>query len=111
MLNDKQVSLWVGTDEPPTKFHIWIYNYTEVRYYDGTKWVAFIGDIDIATTVSSLVTLVDKLDAVTINGKNILTNPVLDAGDINIKTTGTYVSGTVDNSINTLDGLLKTTVL
>lgn len=42
LLINKQINLWRGPDEPPTKYHLWIVNDSLLRLYDGTQWRTFL---------------------------------------------------------------------
>lgn len=120
IINDKQVNLWRGTSVPPTIYHIWIYNDTQMKVYDGTQWVVFIDD---AATIEKINQLIERVDALerdvsdlgssTVNGKQISTNPVLDGRDLKIEQDGTYVDpvNSLSTSIIKLDTLLSTQII
>lgn len=120
IINNKQVNLWRGTSEPPTIYHIWIYNDTQMKVYDGTQWVVFIDD---AATIEKINQLIERVDALeqnisdlnlaTINGKEISTNPVLDGRDLKLQQDGTYVDSvdSLSTSIIKLDTLLSTQII
>ena len=120
IINNKQVNLWRGTSEPPTIYHIWIYNDTQMKVYDGNEWVVFIDD---AATIEKINQLIERVDALeqdvsdlgssTVNGKQISTNPVLDGRDLKIEQDGTYVDSvdSLSTSIIKLDTLLSTQII
>ena len=120
IINNKQVNLWRGTSEPPTIYHIWIYNDTQMKVYDGNEWVVFIDD---AATIEKINQLIERVDALeqnisdlslaTINGKEISTNPILDGRDLKLQQDGTYVDsvGSLSTSIIKLDTLLSTQII
>ena len=120
IINDKQVNLWRGTSVPPTIYHIWIYNDTQMKVYDGTQWVVFIDDAATIEKINQLIERVDNLEqdlsdlsSSTVNGKQISTNPVLDGRDLKIEQDGTYVDpvNSLSTSIIKLDTLLSTQII
>lgn len=42
LLINKQINVWRGPNEPPTKYHLWIINDSQLRLYDGTQWKTFL---------------------------------------------------------------------
>ena len=120
IINDKQVNLWRGTSVPPTIYHIWIYNDTQMKVYDGNEWVVFIDDAATIEKINQLIERVDALEqnisdlsSATINGKEISTNPVLDGRDLKLQQDGTYVDSvdSLSTSIIKLDILLSTQII
>ena len=120
IINNKQVNLWRGTSEPPTIYHIWIYNDTQMKVYDGEKWTVFIDDTATIEKINQLIERVDNLEqdvsdlnSATVNGKQISTNPVLDGRDLKIEQDGTYVDpvNSLSTSIIKLDTLLSTQII
>lgn len=120
IINNKQVNLWRGTTEPPTIYHIWIYNDTQMKVYDGEKWTVFIDDAATIEKINQLIERVDNLEqdvsdlnSATVNGKQISTNPVLDGRDLKIEQDGTYVDSvnSLSTSIIKLDTLLSTQII
>ena len=120
IINNKQVNLWRGTSEPPTIYHIWIYNDTQMKVYDGTQWVVFIDDAATIEKINQLIERVDNLEqdlsdlgSSTVNGKQISTNPVLDGRDLKLQQDGTYVDSidSLSTSIIKLDTLLSTQII
>lgn len=110
MINNKQVNIWRGSEEPPTIYHIWIKNESQLLLYNGTKWVIFIDSTQTIDTINSILTRVTALENNTINGKKLSTNPVLTGEDINNSKTGTYITSgdTVSNNLYKLDQLITT---
>ena len=103
IINNKQVNIWRGTSEPPTIYHIWIRNDSELLLHNGTKWVVFIDN----------KYMLDKLEArinATVNGYKITDNPVLKGSDI-LTTKGNFVGNSVTDSLTTLDTLLTTQII
>lgn len=120
IINNKQVNLWRGTSVPPTIYHIWIYNDTQMKVYDGTQWVVFIDDAATIEKINQLIERVDDLEqdlsdlsSLTVNGKEISTNPVLDGRDLKIEQDGMYVDpvNSLSTSIIKLDTLLSTQII
>lgn len=103
IINNKQVNIWRGTSEPPTIYHIWIRNDSELLLHNGTKWVVFIDN----------KYMLDKLDALinaTVNGYKITDNPVLKSNDI-VTDNGNFIKNNVAESLTTLDTLLTTQII
>ena len=120
IINDKQVNLWRGTSVPPTIYHIWIYNDTQMKVYDGNEWVVFIDDAATIEKINQLIERVDALEqnisdlsSATINGKEISTNPILDGRDLKLQQDGMYVdiNDSLSTSIINLDTLLSTQII
>ena len=120
IINDKQVNLWRGTSVPPTIYHIWIYNDTQMKVYDGTQWVVFIDDAATIEKINQLIERVDNLEqdlsnlgSATVNGKEISTNPILDGRDLKLQQDGMYVdiNDSLSTSIINLDTLLSTQII
>lgn len=42
MINNRQVNLWRGNQEPPTIYHIWIKDNNKLLLYDGNNWKIFL---------------------------------------------------------------------
>lgn len=44
LVNNRQVNIWRGSDEPPTIHHVWIRNETSLYLYDSSveQWVSFM---------------------------------------------------------------------
>ena len=42
MINNRQVNLWRGNQEPPTIYHIWIKDNNKLLLYDGNNWKTFL---------------------------------------------------------------------
>lgn len=78
LINNRQVNLWRGTQEPPTKYHIWIKD-NKLLLYNGEKWMVFV---DNFSTISDLKKAIEDLENFTINGKALKTNPILTSLDI-----------------------------
>ena len=39
---NKQVNVWRGPSEPPTIYHVWIYDNRLLKLHNGTEWVTFL---------------------------------------------------------------------
>lgn len=120
MINNKQINVWRGTDEPPTIYHVWIYGMTKMLLHNGTEWVVFIDDLAtvdrIEQLISSIETVNTKLEDIenyTVNEIPIRENPVLTGENIVSKTDGHFIKNTdsVKDSLLKLDILLTTQIL
>lgn len=49
IINNKQINVWRGYSEPPTKYHLWVYK-TQLRLHDGTQWQTFLDDPGISVS-------------------------------------------------------------
>lgn len=102
IINNRQVNLWRGSSEPPTKYHIWIKG-TKLLLYDGQSWVVFIDNFE---SISDLQSAIEELKKITINGISISTNVILDSTNIKLGTALDKYKA--DTSISTvLDDLLS----
>ena len=113
MINNKQVNIWRGSSEPPTIYHIWVRNESQLLLYNGTKWVVFV---DSATTVEAINAIIERLDVLensTINGKKLSTNPILSGSDIQNTTSGKYINSntSIANNLLVIDNLLDTQII
>lgn len=77
-INNRQVNLWRGSNEPPTKYHIWIKD-NKLLHYNGEQWSVFVDSFE---SLEDLRQSVAKIENSTINGKLIKNNPVLTSLDI-----------------------------
>ena len=120
MINNKQVNLWRGDQEPPTLYHIWLKDNKQLLLYTGTEWKVFLDSSDTLEQIEEifnlLVSLQNQINTInnnTINNKKISSNPVLDSQDIKIKTSGNFVqtNKTVDETIILIDQLLTTQII
>ena len=111
MIQNKQVSIWRGSSEPPTLYHLWLRNETELLRYDDqqSKWIVFL---DSANLDQKITQFLEMLSAVTVNGYHIMDSPELDGEDIRIKFEGNYLKDnqTIDEALATLDALMTTKV-
>lgn len=103
MINNRQVNLWRGNQEPPTIYHIWIKDNNKLLLYDGNNWKTFLDNKDV----------INKLLDSTINGKPIKDSPVLKGTDININADGSFINSnnTIAESTLRLDTLLTTQII
>lgn len=106
MINNRQVNLWRGNQEPPTIYHIWIKDNNKLLLYDGNNWKTFLNNEEVINKLNEL------LDS-TINGKPIKDSPVLKGTDININADGSFISSnnTITESTLRLDTLLTTQII
>lgn len=120
MINNKQINVWRGTNEPPTIYHVWIYDMTKMLLHNGTEWVVFIDDLATVDRIEELLSLVanidDKISDIenyTVNEIPIKENPVLTGENIVSKTDGHFIKNTdsVKDSLLKLDILLTTQIL
>ena len=77
-INNRQVNLWRGSSEPPTKYHIWIKD-NKLLLYNGEKWMVFVDNFE---SLSEIQKAIENLSNSTVNGKPIKDNPVLSSLDI-----------------------------
>lgn len=77
-INNRQVNLWRGSNEPPTKYHVWIKD-NKLLLYNGEQWSIFVDSFD---SLEDLKQAVAKIENSTVNGKLIKNNPVLTSLDI-----------------------------
>lgn len=111
MIQNKQVSIWRGHDAPPTLYHLWFKDETQLLRYDeiAQDWVVFLDGTYINQTISEFL---EQLQNFSINGQPISSNPVLDGTDIKITFDGNYVNSdnTISEAIQIIDSLLTTKV-
>lgn len=103
MINNRQINLWRGNQEPPTIYHIWIKDNNKLLLYDGNNWKTFLDNKEV----------INKLLDSTINGKPIKDSPVLKGTDININADGSFINSnnTIAESTLRLDTLLTTQII
>lgn len=117
MINNKQVNLWRGTDVPPTIYHIWVKDESQLLLYNGTAWVVFIDDKKILEELGLLKKTVAEHDSdikalkkVTVNNIPILDSPVLDATKIDNTKVG-FLGDNVEESLHNLNELFTTKII
>lgn len=117
MINNRQVNIWRGDQEPPTIYHIWIWKDLSLKLYNGTEWVTFIDDLSIVEQLNALLDRVASLEDFrensTINGYKIERNPVLDADDLKTASSGTFIIAdeNISDSLAKLDKLLDIEII
>ena len=113
MIQNKQVNIWRGNEEPPTIYHIWIKDESKLLLYNGTTWITFIDSTATIESINNILDRLSTLEANTINGKKLSTNPVLTSDDINNTKDGTYIKSvdTLSNSIYKIDQLITTQIV
>lgn len=120
MINNKQVNIWRGDQEPPTLFHVWVYRDERMLLYNGTEWVTFVDDKGIIDKINKLqedVNLVkqeiDVLSKATVNNKLIKDSPVLNGEDLTLNKNGNFVNSTksISDNIIQLDTMFVTQII
>lgn len=120
MINNKQVNIWRGDQEPPTLFHVWIYKNQKILLHNGVEWVVFINDTEIIDKVNKLQNEVksiqqslDILSKSTINNKLIKNNPVLTGDDLILNKNGEFLDSekSLTDSIIQLDTMFVTQII
>lgn len=113
MIQNKQVNIWRGSQTPPTIYHIWIKDESKLLLYNGKEWTVFIDSTSTIQTINSMLSRIDMLETLTVNGKLITSNPVLDGSDIRNTFNGTYINNTksIADSLSTIDTLLTTQII
>ena len=117
MLNNKQINLWRGDEDPPTTHHLWIKEDLTIELHDGEKWITFIDNVSTAKAIVEIIERLDSLedfrDNATINDKLVRNSPTLDATDLLSKTSGVYVeeNDNVANALMKIDELLTTQII
>lgn len=111
MIQNKQISIWRGSSEPPTLYHLWLKNETQLLRYDDEKqkWVVFLDSHSLDQTLTDFLIM---LETFSVNGKLIKDNPILDGTDLKISFDGNYIQRdqTISEALETLDGLMTTKV-
>ena len=113
MIQNKQVNIWRGNEEPPTIYHIWIKDESKLLLYNGTEWITFINSTETIQTIESILKRLDVLEGLTVNNKKITDNPVLTGSDIKNTYSGTYISqdNSISDSLSIVDKLLTTQII
>lgn len=114
MIKNKQVNLWRGPDPPPTIYHIWLKDESQLLRYDEEEqqWLIFLDSKGLLQKFSQLIDAIDDLANFTVNGKDIKDDPVLDGSDILTAYDGNYIKRTdsLQKAVSILDKLLTTKV-
>ena len=66
MLNNKQINLWRGDEEPPTTHHLWIKGDLTIELYDGEKWITFVDNAYISQELIKMQEAVDNISTATL---------------------------------------------
>lgn len=115
MIENKQVNLWRGNQAPPTLYHIWLRNESQLLRYDEEEktWVIFLDSTEIGKAISKFMSDIQDMLNSSINGHKISDNPNLVADDLLVGYTGNYVSSsnTVKEAIQIMDDLMTTQIL
>lgn len=111
MIQNKQINIWRGPDTPPTLYHIWFKDESQLLRYDDEvkEWVVFLDSNNIAALLQELV---NSLDNIKINGYPITQNVVLNANDLLLGEDGYYIKkgSTLQQATLKLDSLLTTKI-
>lgn len=111
MIQNKQVNIWRGTDLPPTLYHIWFKDESQLLRYDENikDWVVFLDSGEIVKLISDFMNLLDTLS---INGHLLSESPILDGSDLKVGRNGHYIKegDTLQQATLKLDSLLTTKV-
>lgn len=114
MIKNKQVNLWRGPDAPPTLYHIWLKDESQLLRYDEEKrdWIVFLDSTRIVNIIDEFLTHLDESLSFSINGKPVKDNPILTTEDIKTTSDGNYIkaNNTIEESLQILDALLTTQV-
>lgn len=54
MINNRQINLWRGNQEPPTIYHIWIKDNNKLLLYDENNWKIFLDESAVAAIQETL---------------------------------------------------------
>lgn len=120
IIDNKQVNIWRGGLDPPTIYHVWIKDDSKMLLYNGEEWVIFIDDLTTVQRINELYNQVqtinqsiNSLNNNTINNKKIINNPILEASDLILNRSGTFINSNenVANTIVELDTLLNTQII
>lgn len=111
MIQNKQVNIWRGTDAPPTLYHIWFKDESQLLRYDDKigEWVVFLDSNQIVDLIRDFMDVIDNLS---INGHPLTESPVLNGSDILVGADGHYIKkeNTIQQATLKLDSLLTTKV-
>ena len=97
MINNKQINLWRGDEDPSTTQHLWIKKDLTIEIHNGEKWVTFVDNAYISQELIKMQEVIDSINTNT------------------LKTgyTGTYLNkeDSVSKSFEMIDTLLETQIL
>lgn len=115
MIENKQVNLWRGNQEPPTLYHIWLKDESQLLRYDeeSKDWVVFLDSKEIGKIISDFMSNLNVLLSGSINGHPISENPVLNASDLLVNQDGNYYKSTnnLREVAKIFDDLMTTQIL
>lgn len=117
MINNRQVNIWRGTADPPTIYHVWIFDDLTIKLYNGVEWVTFIDNLEVINKINQILESIETLEYFmnesTVNGYQIKDNPVLNGLDLEVKKNGNFIkeNDNVTNAVMTLDELLRTQII
>ena len=65
MIQNKQVNIWRGNDPPPTLYHIWFKDESQLLRYDETikDWVVFLDSGRIVKLIQDFMDTLDNLSS------------------------------------------------
>ena len=111
MIQNKQVNIWRGPDTPPTLYHIWFKDESQLLRYNenNRKWEVFLDSTNIVNIIKEFM---DAIENISINGYLLTENPVLDGHDLLLGVDGHYTKkeDTLQQATLKLDSLLTTKV-
>ena len=115
MIENKQVNLWRGPQEPPTLYHIWLKDESQLLRYDEElkDWVVFLDSSEINKIISRFMDNLNVILSGSINGHPISENPVLKAEDLLVGENGNYFKATnnLKEVAKIFDDLMTTQIL
>ena len=115
MIENKQVNLWRGSQEPPTLYHIWLKDESQLLRYDEDlkDWLVFLDSNKIGKIISDFMDNLNIILQGSINGHPIAENPVLEASDLLINENGNYYKSTnnLKEIAKIFDELMTTQIL
>ncbi len=120
MINNKQVNIWRGDQEPPTLFHVWIYKNEKILLHNGKEWIVFIDDAGLTDQIDKLYDELkiikndlNNISSATVNNKLIKNNPVLNGSDLLLEVDGEFVNSkkSISDNIIQLDTMFVTQII
>lgn len=115
MIENKQVNLWRGPSEPPTLYHIWLKDESQLLRYDEElkDWVVFLDSTKIYDIISRFMDDLNTILTGSINGHPLSENPVLVAEDLLVGENGNYYKSTnnLKEVAKIFDNLMTTQIL
>lgn len=114
MIKNKQVNVWRGDQVPPTLYHLWLKDETQLLKYDEElkDWIVFLDSNQIKKIITDFQSELDDTLNATINGYPVREGVTLTAADIYVLFSGNYVKqgDSTNEALKKLDQLLTTKV-